>query len=274
MVTTRLKFVTYFFCFGYLPNMLQSQNPHPRDERIRFVEESHKYYVDGSVDGFEYISTTSLMHSMFKPFDADEVIDKMRKSRNWANSPYHGQSPEEIKAGWDSNRDLAAKSGTAMHENIENFYNGIDHKITPEFEMFQKFRDDHEGLVPYRTEWCIFDEDSKVSGSVDMVYEVSESPGTFGIADWKRSKAIKTENKWQSGTSKHTSHLPDCNFIHYSLQLSTYKYILEKNYGLTISDTFIVVLHPAQDSYNKIVTRDLSAEVEGIMAESRTPDQL
>lgn len=246
--------------------MLQSQNPHPRDERIRFVDESHTYYVDGSVDGSEYKSTTSLMHSMFKPFDADEVIDKMRKSRNWGNSPYHGQSPEEIKAGWETNRDFAAKSGTAMHENIENFYNGIDHQSTREFEMFQKFRDDHEDLVPYRTEWCIFDEDSKVSGSVDMVYELN---GEFIIADWKRSKAIKTENRWQSGTSKHTAHLPDCNFIHYSLQLSAYKYILEKNYGLTISKTFIVVLHPDQDSYKKIVTKDLSAEVESIMVERK-----
>ena len=249
---------------------LQSQNPHPRDDRIRFVEESHTYYVDGSDDGSKYKSTTSLIHSMFKPFDADEVIDKMRKSRNWHSSAYFGQSPDEIKAEWETNRDSAARSGTSMHENIENFYNGVDHKVSREFEMFQAFVEDHKELVPYRTEWCIFDEEARVSGSVDMVYESRDTPGTYVIADWKRSKAIKMENKWQSGTTKHTAHLPDCNFIHYSLQLSTYKYILEKNYGLTISQTFIVVLHPAQHSYNKIVTEDLSAEVESMMAERRS----
>ena len=242
-------------------------NEHPRDARIRFVEDTHTYFVDGSKDGYQYTSTTKLMHSMFKPFDADEVISKMRRSRTWSSSPYYGQSPGDIKAGWEENRDFAAKSGTLMHANIENYYNGLDHEVnTREFQMFEKFRDDHGDLVPYRTEWCIFDEDSKVSGSVDMVYELN---GKFIIADWKRSKAIKTENKWQSGSTKHTSHLQDCNFIHYSLQLSTYKYILEKNYGLTISDTFIVVLHPSQDSYTKIVTADLSAEVSKIMEERK-----
>lgn len=247
---------------------LQQQNPHPRDSRIRFVEDTHTYYVDGSTDGSQYTSTTKLMHSMFKPFDADEVISKMRRSRVWSSSKYFGMSPAEIKASWEENRDSAAKSGTSMHENIENFYNGVDHVTnTREFELFEKFRDDHEDLIPYRTEWCIFDEDSKVSGSVDMVYEDRRNPGTYVIADWKRSKAIKTENRWQLGTNKNTCHLQDCNYIHYSLQLSTYKYILEKNYGLKISETFIVVLHPAQDSYTKMVTKDLSAEVEKIMVD-------
>lgn len=253
------------------------QHPHSRDSRIRFVEDSHTYYVDGSEDGQEYTSTTKLMHSMFKPFDADEVIEKMRRSRTWSSSPYYGMSPDEIKAGWEENRDSAARSGTSMHANIENYYNGIEYDSTSrEFQMFQRFRDDHSNLVPYRTEWCIFDEDSKVSGSVDMVYEDRENTNNrssnkkYVIADWKRSKAIKTENKWQSGTSIFSSHLPDCNFIHYSLQLSAYKYILEKNYGLEISKTFIVVLHPNQDAYMKIMTQDLGKIVEKIMTERKT----
>lgn len=252
---------------------LDTQNPHPRDDRIRFVDETHSYYVDGSKDRYEYTSTTKLMHSMFKPFDADEVIGNMMRSKNWENSSYYGKSPEEIKAGWEENRDSAAKSGTSMHENIENFYNGLDHECSSrEFDLFQQFRDDHKDLLPYRTEWCIFDEDSKVSGSVDMVYEDTTSETSSGekqyvIADWKRSKSIKTDNRWQSGTNKNTFHLPDCNFIHYSLQLSTYKYILEKNYGIKVSQTFIVVLHPNQDKYVKLITKDLSSEVESIMCE-------
>ncbi|CAM9104161.1 unnamed protein product [Sphacelaria rigidula] len=249
---------------------LESQNPHPRDSRIRFVEDTHSYYVDGSTDRYEYTSTTKLMHSLFKPFDADEVIGKMRNSKNWENSKYFGMSPEEIKTGWEENRDSAAKSGTAMHQCIEDFYNGDDKLTTlttpdKEFEFFERFRLDHQDLVPYRTEWCIFDEDAKVSGSVDMVYEDKLNPGSYVIADWKRSKEIKTDNRWQKGTSENSCHLPDCNFIHYSLQLSTYKYILEKNYGLKISQTFIVVLHPSQESYIKLSTKDLGEEVERIM---------
>lgn len=242
------------------------KNPHPRDSRIRFVEDTHTYYVDGSKDRYEYTSTTKLVHSLFKPFDADEVIGKMRRSKNWENSKYYGQTPDEIKAGWEQNRDSAAKSGTAMHQIIEDYYNGKEvNRTGREFQFFQSFRDDHKDLVPYRTEWCIFDEEAKVSGSVDMVYEDLGNPGSYVIADWKRSKEIKTDNRWQAGTNENSFHLPDCNFIHYSLQLSAYKYILEKNYGLKISQTFIVVMHPAQESYVKLYTKDLGDEVAKIM---------
>ena len=248
---------------------LKLKNPHPRDSRIRFVEDTHTYYVDGCNDGHEYTSTTKLMHSLFKPFDADEVIGKMRRSKNWDHSKYYGQTPDEIKAGWEQNRNSAAKAGTAMHQSIEDYYNGkqVDDIsiISREFEFFEKFKYEHKDLVPYRTEWCIFDEEAKVSGSVDMVYEDLANPGCYVIADWKRSKEIKTDNRWAAGTNENSFHLPDCNFIHYSLQLSAYKYILEKNYGLKISQTFIVVLHPTQESYMKIFTKDLGEEVGSIM---------
>lgn len=248
---------------------LRLKNIHHRDFRIKFVDESHTYYIDGSEEG--YTSTTRLVHSLFRPFNADEVIDKMRKSKNWSSSVYFGRSPEEIKTGWEQLRNSAAKSGTSMHENIENFYNGVVQGSTSsrtssrEFDMFLAFRHDHPNLAPYRTEWCIFDEDCKVAGSVDMVYKDENNPGSYVIADWKRSKAIKMSNKWQRGTSKHTAHLDDCNFIHYSLQLAIYKYILERKYDILISDTLIVVLHPTQTNYVVLKTKDLGVEVQSIM---------
>lgn len=246
--------------------MLHEKNPHPRDFRLEFVESSHTYYVDGTKDG--YISCTSLVHNMFEKFDADVVISKMMSSRNWPNSPYFGMEADDIKKKWDANRDAAAQAGTAMHENIEMFYNEESHEEnSKEFELFSKYLSDHNIYRPHRTEWCIFDEEARVCGSVDMIYDDPDRPGYHIIADWKRSKAIKTENRWQSGIHRYTAHLPDCNFIHYSLQLAIYKYILEKKYGRKISKTFIVVLHPQQETYQKIYTRDLSTEVEGIMKE-------
>lgn len=244
--------------------MLSTKNSHPRDGRIRFEEGCHKYYVDGSKNGDEYTSTTRMVHSMFKPFDADEVIDKMRRSKTWNSSKYFGLTSDEIKSAWDTTRHVAAKSGTEMHKNIEAFFNN-EKTPSSELDHFYRFVEDHKYLEPYRTEWCIFDEDSRVCGSVDMVYKDTRNPGCFVVVDWKRSKAIKTENKWQSGTSEHSYRLPDCNFSHYSLQLETYKYILEKKYGLNVTETFIVVLHPSQDSYIKMQTRDCSEEVESIM---------
>jgi ATP-dependent exoDNAse (exonuclease V) beta subunit len=246
---------------------LCSTNDHPRDDRIRFEEDCHRYFVDGSENGEEYTSTTRMVHSMFKPFDADEVIARMMKSKTWTSSKYFGMSVEEIKEEWDTNRNSAAKAGTMMHKRIETFFDDGSSEDSIEFKHFLSFVEDHTHLVPYRTEWCIFDEDVKVCGSVDMVYRDTRSPGCFVVVDWKRSKAIRTDNRWQSGTSKHTCYLPDCNFSHYSLQLEIYKYILEKKYGLKITETFFVVLHPSQTSYIKVRTRNCRDEVEGMMRE-------
>ena len=243
---------------------LESRNAHPRDSRIRFVEETHTYYVDGSRDG--YISTTSLVHTLFKKFDADEVITKMMKSRNWANSKYNGMTREEIKNSWCENGNEAASMGTKMHANIENYFNNNVHEIqSKEFDLFSKFINDHRDLEPYRTEWVVFDEDCKVSGSIDMVFRDPQNIGKFIICDWKRSKKLQEVNPWQNGTSEFTSHLEDTNFVHYSLQLSIYKRILEKKYGIQISDCFIVVLHPSQDEYIKKRILDLSEETEKVM---------
>ena len=239
-------------------------NEHERDENIRFVEKTHTYFINGSSDG--YISSTTLVHTLFPKFDADLVISKMMKSRNWSRSPYHGMSPEHIKKKWDDNRDFAARSGTLMHENLEKFYNKEEYESdSKEFDLFQEYVKDHENLVPFRTEWVIYDEISKVSGSIDMVYKDPNKEGCYIIADWKRSKEIKMDNRWASGNSPFTRHLDDCNYVHYSLQLSIYKYMLEKRYGVTITECFIVVLHPNQKTYNKLYILDLDKEVSDIM---------
>jgi hypothetical protein len=51
-------------------------NEHPRDSRITFDESTHTYYIDGSSENV--ISVTTLIHSYFPKFNADDVIKKMR----------------------------------------------------------------------------------------------------------------------------------------------------------------------------------------------------
>jgi ATP-dependent exoDNAse (exonuclease V) beta subunit len=246
--------------------LLKEKNSHPRDARITFVDDTHTYFIDG--ESADYVSTTTLIHKMFAEFDPDAVISKMMNSPKWPKSPYYGKSREEIKKGWAANGKEAADAGTAMHLNIENFFNDLEFDATtPEFQLFNKFFLDHLDYKPYRTEMLVFDEFAKVSGSVDMIFRDPEDPTKFVLADWKRSKEIKTFNKWQSGTVPLTENLDDCNFVHYSLQLSIYKHILETKYDMLVSETFLVVLHPNQAEYLKIPTMDFSDVVNKLFAE-------
>lgn len=242
-----------------------------RDSRISFLEEPHLYLIDDKeIEGL--LSVTTFVHKFFPHFDADEVIEKMMNSKNWTKSKYYGKTADEIKAEWDVIRDEAADAGTKMHLAIEQFYNSeIDPSIpleqdpkvidTREYRHFEKFRADHSHLKPFKTEWRIYDEELKIAGSIDMIYYDPDKEGCIYIYDWKRSKEIKFSNYFQKGLAP-LDYLDDCNYIHYSMQLNVYKYLIEKNYGLKVTELAIVVFHPNNESYNKIIIPNRDAELE------------
>ena len=239
------------------PTFLAEANPHERDSHITFDEGPHKYYIDGDDN---YMSVTTSIHKYFAPFDADKIIKKMMESPKWPQNKYYGMNKEEIKAAWDKNRDEAAAAGTKLHYDIECFYNNIKvENCSDEYKQFLSFYKNHQEKIPYRTEWMIWDRQLRMAGSIDMTF--INDDGTIDIYDWKRCKEIKKSNRWQYAIEECISHLPDTNFWHYSLQLNTYKAMLEKNYDKKIKDMYLVVMHPAQKKYMRYKVPDLSEEI-------------
>jgi hypothetical protein len=248
-----------------LKPILSTHHSDPRDSNIVFFEEGHKYTILSDPDS-KYTSVTTWNHHHFPKFDADQVIQNMMKGKNWGPSnKYWGKTPEQIKAQWSANGQEVSGAGTNMHYQIECFMNnpdltkGYTHKDllehyylnikdrvetdTPEWTYFLEFVKATPELKPYRTEWLIYDEEIKLAGSIDMVYENPD--GTLMIYDWKRSKDITKTNGWnKSAITECIQHLPDTNFWHYSLQLNTYKTILETKYGKKVTQLYLVKLHP------------------------------
>jgi len=134
--------------------------------------------------------------------------------------------------------------------------------ITCEWQYFLNFAANHRDLIPYRTEWTVFDEDLKLSGSIDMLFR--DINGDFHIYDWKRSRDIVKTNGWNKYSHIDCiDHLPDTNYWHYCLQLNTYKGILERKYNIKINDLYLVCLHPENknNNYLKIKVVDLNNEI-------------
>ncbi len=265
--------------------ILWKNNEHPRDKDIIFYEPTHTYTVKGITEG--YISCTGFLHDFFGHFDPDAILKKMRSSRNWPNSKYYGRTDEDIKAEWAANGRNASEKGTAMHLAIEQFLNGaIDvsffkcpvenpNKVdvpeevlnSKEWKYFLNFWKDYgDDLVPHRMEWEVWVEEIRLAGSIDAVF-YRKSTKDYIILDWKRSKEIKTDNKFQSGLGP-VSHLPDCNYWHYTLQLNVYRWILQTYYGMKISDLAIVIFHPDNNNYKKFNLNILDDEVQS-MVEAR-----
>ncbi len=248
------------------PDYLSKKNPHERDKLIKFFEEPHIYTVN---DEEGYISVTTWNHSHFEEFNADSIIDKMMNGKNWnENNKYWGMNKEQIKHLWDKNKTEASTAGTKLHYDIECYYNKMPvSNSSIEYQYFLDFANDpaYKYLIPYRTEWMIYDQEFKFAGSVDALFK--DENGDLEIYDWKRSKEIKKNNTWNKrAKTPCINHLCDTNFWHYSLQLNTYKAILEKNYGKKVSKMCLVVLHPANEnsSYIRLEVPDLSREIKAL----------
>jgi len=284
--------------------LLQEKNPHPRDANITFEPVAHKYTIGAVSNSGNYISVTTWLHSHFEHFDADKIITGMMASKNWASSVYYGKTRDEIKAQWDASRDEASFAGTQMHYAIECYYNGgcapqlsfLDGGSAPPTPIvsggcapptpfldggcapptpaanpndgispfFMNFVRDYAHLVPYRTEWMVYDEEVKIAGSIDMVFEDPAVDGGLMIYDWKRVKEIKKTSSFEKySMTDCIQHLPDTNYWHYALQLNIYKAILERNYNKKITTLMLVCLHPDNKNKNYLLVKvpDLSREV-------------
>jgi hypothetical protein len=220
-------------------------------------------------DGFPHhtygklMSVTTFIHTLYDEFVEDAVIEDIMKSEYWPNSDYYEMTPEQIKLAWKANRDFGSK----QHHNIENYYNGKPYERTEiEFLYFLRFEAAYikrNKLKAYRTEMWIYDMDTSLVGAVDMLYEYADDEDKeknaidgkkhLIIVDWKFSKKIRDHNyHGKGGIAPPTYKTNDCNFMHYTIQLCLYKFILEKNYNFIIDAMYLVVLHRSQKTFKRL----------------------
>jgi hypothetical protein len=233
------------------------KNVHSRDSRIKFYPEPHVYTIDNTPAP----SASTIIAKFFPEFD----------SVYWSNrkAPELGMTPDEVELMWRTKGETAAKKGTFLHEQIENFYLEQEYEKTEEFHLFESFVNENNHIKPYRTEWRIFDEHHHIAGTIDLI---SKNGSGYEMYDWKRSKKVVNSfngepiknNQWQRGVG-HLSDIDDTSYNRYCLQQSLYKYILEKNYGLTVSKMFLVVLYPEYDRHYKVEVPYLKDKAEYIL---------
>lgn len=235
---------------------LHMVNKHPRDDYITFYEEGHKYDLihPDTHQLINPISVTTLIHKYSTEFNADLIIYRMMKSKNWPSSKYYGLTKEEIKKSWEDNRDEAANLGTMMHADIERYLDGLPplNDKTTEFQFFKSFWQDFTEKYPkfrvFRVEALVYDEHFRygqgICGSIDCL--LKNDKDQYIILDWKRSKEIKMKG----GKMKPPfDDMADVNFSHYTLQLNIYRHILMTKYGYNVIFLMLVILHPNQESY-------------------------
>lgn len=244
------------------------ENKHSLDTRIRFEEEGHKYYIDGSSEGV--VSVTTFLKDFFEPFDSEKAIEAILNSDQYYTDPsyrYYKMSREDILASWKKTAD----DGTKLHNIIDLYYRGSlciedTQDFSEEFIYFKSFIDSNPSLEIYKTEWNIFIEKYRISGSIDALYKDTEND-TFVLIDWKRVNKLETDPVFKKYCNEPISHLLDCKFTQYSLQLNLYRYILKHDYGIIVDKMFLIVLHPSNKNQNyiQLSVPNLELEIETML---------
>lgn len=233
-------------------------NEHPRDKRITFYPEKHIY----TINNIPIPSASTLISRFFPEFNPYEKAKNLSPGNELFGLPI-----EEIVKIWKQRGIEAATLGTYLHQQIEKFLLNQLYEQPKEFSLFMNFISDHPDIVPYRSEWRIFDDKYGIAGTIDLI---CKSESGYDIYDWKRSKKVVnilygnpiTYNNYEGFGVGELSDINDTSYNRYCLQQSLYRFILESNYNLKINKMYLVVLHPNYTRYYKVETPYWKEEVE------------
>mgnify|MGYP001173063305 CR=1 FL=1 len=214
-----------------------------KSKLISLEEESHTYTLLNSNIHFQ--SVTEFIHTFFKPFEEKKVAAKLTEK----HPKYIGMSIEELIKNWNERRDR----GTLVHKQIENFILekknlSLDSKTAQGINFLKKHCIKNSNIL--LPEVIIYSEALKIAGTIDLII-FNQEKNHISIVDWKTNKKInKSSFKGiEKGIKYPVENMDDCNFMHYTLQLSVYQYILENYYNVTVNGLILVHLKENQFEY-------------------------
>ena len=237
---------------------------------VTFFDVPHEYFLDGK----KLISVTTLIHKYQEEFQ-EEFWAEIKGCQ-------HDLTPNQVKRAWRFINKKGTIKGSAIHDYAENLFENKEFEyplqtIMNEFgfdpisgeynttkKHVDKFYSDVRGkLIPIRTEFVVYDRESLIGGMLDMLF-YNVKAGEFQIWDWKTNKKFDKEEK-----SRHLLNelcmIEDCDLEIYSLQLELYKYIIEKNCGIKLGDSYVVWFSHNNPTYEVIKTKNRRYDIEVIV---------
>lgn len=203
------------------------------DKDITLIESEHRYELHNDPN-FEFTSCTTFVKYFFSTFDKIGVANKLTST----HPKYKHLTPQKLVGQWDE----IAEEGTLIHAEVEDFINDgstPNHqksKIAVDWIKEYLLKTERFDLF---SEVIVYSKELSLAGTIDLlIYDKLND--VYKILDWKTNKRIDTRSfNNKMGHHRATSNLMDCNYYHYSVQLSLYRYILETYYGLTVTGTAI-----------------------------------
>ncbi len=234
---------------------------------FKFFEEDHHYEYKGQRVG---ISVTRLIEDYTNEFDADTIAEKVALKEN--------KSVQDVLDEWKTKNLISCEKGHLGHlyaqnlwtntntlEEIKNVSSGIKTLLEPILKQADNFYQDYkERLEHLADEFIIGSEEYDIASAIDHLF-INKLTGELVLVDYKTNSDIHKNEKYAKNMKVPLTNLKDFTLNHYYLQLSIYKYIVEKYTNLEISEMFIVYFSENIDNYEIIEIPYLKEEVEKIL---------
>ena len=203
---------------------------------LHFEEDSHTYTLNGK----ELISTTTYLSRFSDSFNSYWASEAKSK-KLLKTDPDDTRSGHYYRMRWKLIGNEASSMGTRVHSYAETF----PYFDTPYCWREQAILDFYEWLpekyIVLALELRIYDEDSLHAGTIDGVLYNTET-GKLVLYDWKTNRRNINEcykGKTLNGDFKN---MASTSLNKYTLQLSDYAYVIQKNTGFEIEDRWVVWL--------------------------------
>lgn len=201
-------------------------------------DDTHQYFDQ---NGLEYMSVSRFLDFVKPYFDRELMLSLSAKK--------HGKTVEELDLEWKGKATKAQVHGTRIHNAIEHYL--LHATIEPGNEdlefLIKTVCSSYNEYYRVMPEEIIFSSEYRIAGASDLVLKCTKSgTGQFDIEDFKTNvaKGIQFYSGYQKKMLHPIEHLEDCNFVHYSFQLSLYAYMVEKLTGWKLRKMNILFIPP------------------------------
>ena len=244
---------------------------------FKFFEDGHYYEYKGNRVG---ISVTRLIEEYTNEFKQMEVAEMVASKQN--------KSVFEVLDEWKYKADFACAKGSTCHEFAQSLWSGSVYEPL-RFDESQKYKDavakircqainfknDFEDILEHLAdEFVVGSSEYDIASAIDHLF-VNKITGELVLVDYKTNSILKGYNdevKNRAYTKKMKiplDKIDDDSLHHYYIQLSIYKYLLEKYADVKVSDMFIVYFSENLEKYETIEIPYLKLEVEQILENRR-----
>lgn len=248
-------------------------------DKFKFFEEDHHYECNDKKVG---ISVTRLIEEYSNPFDQQTIAEKVALRDN--------KDITQVLQEWKYKNKFACEKGSTCHEYAQSIWSGEEYnellfdgsieyltavnKIQSQAINFWK--DFKDKFMHIKDEQLVGSEEYNICSAVDHLF--LDKDGNVWLIDYKTNSILKGYNDDEKNR-KYTKkmliplqNVKDDALHHYYLQLSIYKYLIEKYTNIKIHKMLIVYMSENIENYELIKTPYLEEKVKLILENRREKD--